>query len=112
MADFFHAIGSGLALREAEKERRRNCSPRSSVCDTSAPGEYPRQAIKNGTPTGKIAEPLLKDGKLVPNNLVNDLIADLFRSSCRPERFVLDGYPRTLSQCSGSTSSCARSASI
>jgi adenylate kinase len=40
----------------------------------------------------------MRSGKLVPDSLVNDLIADLFRRDDRPERFVMDGYPRTLAQ--------------
>jgi adenylate kinase len=34
----------------------------------------------------------------VPDDLVNDLIAERFRRSDRPTRFVMDGYPRTLAQ--------------
>jgi adenylate kinase len=61
-------------------------------------GDILREAIKNHTPTGKQAEPYLKAGKLVPDDMVNSLIADLFHSDARPARFVLDGYPRTVSQ--------------
>ncbi len=34
----------------------------------------------------------------MPDDLVNELIADRFRAEDRPEHFVLDGYPRTLAQ--------------
>jgi adenylate kinase len=34
----------------------------------------------------------------VPDDLVNELIADRFRRDDRPEQFVMDGYPRTLAQ--------------
>lgn len=61
-------------------------------------GDILREAIKNRTPTGKQAEPYLKTGKLVPDDTVNSLIADLFHSKERPTQFVLDGYPRTVSQ--------------
>jgi adenylate kinase len=61
-------------------------------------GDILREAIKNNTPTGKLAEPYIKAGKLVPDDLVNSLIADLFRGKNRPTKFVLDGYPRTISQ--------------
>lgn len=61
-------------------------------------GDILREAIKHGTPTGKLAEPYLQAGKLVPDDMVNSLIADLFHSKNRPEKFVLDGYPRTVSQ--------------
>jgi len=61
-------------------------------------GDILREAIKNGTPAGQQAEPCIKAGQLVPDDLVNNLVADLFQSKRRPERFVLDGYPRTISQ--------------
>ncbi len=61
-------------------------------------GDILRDAIRLQTPTGVLIGPLLKQGLLAPDPLVNDLIAELFRGTARPERFVLDGYPRTLSQ--------------
>lgn len=61
-------------------------------------GELLREAIRQGTPLGRQIEPLLKQGLLVEDLIVNDVIAELFRSANRPERFVLDGYPRTYAQ--------------
>jgi adenylate kinase len=61
-------------------------------------GDILRDAIRIGTPAGRLAEPYVNNGKLVPDSLVNDLIADRFRRDDRPERFVMDGYPRTLAQ--------------
>jgi adenylate kinase len=63
-----------------------------------ATGDILREAIRLGTPAGRNVEPFLKQGKLVPDDLVNDLVADRFRRDDRPERFVMDGYPRTLAQ--------------
>lgn len=57
-----------------------------------------RDAIARGTEVGKLAGPLIKQGLLAPDTVVNDLVAELFRSPERPERFVMDGYPRTYSQ--------------
>jgi len=57
-----------------------------------------RDAIAHGTPMGKMAEPYLRDGKYVPDRLVNQLIAELFRGYERPAQFVMDGYPRTTAQ--------------
>jgi adenylate kinase len=65
-----------------------------------ATGDILREAIRLGTPQGRKAEPFQKDGKLVPDDLVNELVADRFRRDDRPERFVMDGYPRTLAQAS------------
>lgn len=62
-----------------------------------ATGDILREAIRRRTPLGLQAEPFQEKGKLVPDNLVNDLVTNRFRRD-RPERFVLDGYPRTLAQ--------------
>ena len=61
-------------------------------------GDILRDAIARDTPTGRAAKPLIDQGLLVPDPVVNDLVAELFRGPYRPERFVMDGYPRTYSQ--------------
>lgn len=61
-------------------------------------GNILRDAVAKGTPAGKLAEPVMKAGKLVPDDIVNQLVADRFGSPGRPEQFVFDGYPRTLPQ--------------
>jgi adenylate kinase len=61
-------------------------------------GDLLREAIRHGTSIGKVAEPLLKAGKLVPDDWVNALVEELFHGPSRPNCFVLDGYPRTLKQ--------------
>lgn len=61
-------------------------------------GDILRDAVGRGTSAGRLAEPYMKSGQLAPDDLVNELVADRFRRDDRPERFVLDGYPRTLAQ--------------
>ena len=61
-------------------------------------GDILRESIRLGTAVGREAEPLIKRGLLVPDPMVNDMVAELFRGPDRPERFVLDGYPRTVAQ--------------
>jgi adenylate kinase len=61
-------------------------------------GAMLRDAISRGTEMGKQIKPLMDQGLLVPDSIVNEVVAELFRSSSRPERFVMDGYPRTYSQ--------------
>ena len=61
-------------------------------------GDIIREAIRNETPAGKRAKPYVQSGKLVPDHLVNDLVADRFRGPDRPAKFVMDGYPRTVAQ--------------
>lgn len=60
-------------------------------------GDILREAIRSGTAVGREAKPLLGAGRLVPDTMANDMVADLFRAH-RPEKFVMDGYPRTYSQ--------------
>lgn len=57
-----------------------------------------RDAIERGTAIGQLAGPLIKQGLLVPDTVVNDVVAELFRGPQRPECFVMDGYPRTYAQ--------------
>ena len=61
-------------------------------------GDLLREAIRQQTPLGVRAQSYVASGLFVPDELVNDLIAERFRRDDRPERFVMDGYPRTLAQ--------------
>lgn len=61
-------------------------------------GDILREAIRQQTPAGKRAHPYVEQGQLVPDDLVNDVIAERFNLNDPPQCFVLDGYPRTLAQ--------------
>ncbi len=61
-------------------------------------GDILREAVRLKTHAGKRAEPFVVTGRLVPDDLVNEMVADRFRRDDRPEDFLLDGYPRTLAQ--------------
>jgi adenylate kinase len=61
-------------------------------------GDLLRAAAAAETPLGLLAKPYMDAGQLAPDDIVNDLVAERIRREDRPERFVLDGYPRTLSQ--------------
>ncbi|HYV34441.1 MAG TPA: adenylate kinase [Gemmataceae bacterium] len=61
-------------------------------------GDMLRDAIRLATPAGRKAQPFVAAGQLVPDDLVNQIIADFFSRDDRPEKFVMDGYPRTLPQ--------------
>ena len=61
-------------------------------------GEILRDAIRRQTDLGRHVEQTIKQGLLVSDPIVNDVVAELFRGAHRPERFVMDGYPRTLAQ--------------
>lgn len=62
-----------------------------------ATGDMLRTAIARGTAAGKKAEAFVNGGKLVPDELINEIIAELFRADS-PQQFVFDGYPRTAVQ--------------
>src|SRR5947209_1622128 len=47
-------------------------------------GDILREAIRQKTPAGKLAEPYLVNGKFVPDDVVNELVADRFRRDDRP----------------------------
>ncbi len=61
-------------------------------------GDILREAIRQTHGRRTRAKPFVDTGKLVPDDLVNDVIAERFKRDDRPERFVMDGYPRTLAQ--------------
>jgi adenylate kinase len=61
-------------------------------------GDILREAIREKSTLGKAAEPFILKGELVPDDLVNEMIAERFRRDDRPECFVTDGYPRTVAQ--------------
>jgi adenylate kinase len=61
-------------------------------------GDILRESIRKGTPAGKMAEPYVSKGKLVPDALVNELVNAYFDGDERPTGFVMDGYPRTVDQ--------------
>jgi adenylate kinase len=71
---------------------------RKGLCHFST-GDILREAVRLGTPAGRQAAPFVRKGDLVPDALVNRMVAERFlhHGEC-PTRFVMDGYPRTESQ--------------
>ncbi|MFA5625052.1 MAG: adenylate kinase [Bradymonadales bacterium] len=72
-----------------------------SLCETLkiphiSTGDMLRQARSEGTELGKLAESYLGAGKLVPDDLVNAIVAERLRKE--NGGYLLDGYPRTLVQ--------------
>lgn len=61
-------------------------------------GDILREAVRQRTPLGEVARPYMEQGRYVPDDVVNGIIADRFRREDRPQHFVLDGYPRTRPQ--------------
>ena len=61
-------------------------------------GDMLRQAVVSGTPLGKKAESYMKQGALVPDNLVIEMIVERISWQDAKNGFLLDGFPRTLAQ--------------
>ncbi len=51
-----------------------------------------------GTPLGREAKQLMEQGKLVPDELVNQMVAERLKQPDARSGYILDGYPRTLGQ--------------
>lgn len=70
---------------------------RYGICQVST-GEILRKAVKEQTSLGKKAKAYMEEGKLLPDDIVVDLVAEKLGSpECR-QGFVLDGFPRTAAQ--------------
>jgi len=63
-----------------------------------ATGDMLRTAIAEGTELGRRADPLVKAGELVPDDLMIGLIRDRLARDDTRNGFVLDGFPRTAVQ--------------
>jgi adenylate kinase len=63
-----------------------------------ATGDLLRDALKNSTPIGLNAKSYMDSGQLVPDSLVLELIYENIQSLPSKTGFILDGFPRTLSQ--------------
>jgi adenylate kinase len=57
-----------------------------------------REAVEHGTMLGRQAEPLMNEGKLVPDALVCGVIAERLDAAEAGDGFLLDGFPRTIVQ--------------
>ena len=61
-------------------------------------GDILRKAVAAGTELGKQAKVLMEAGKLVPDEVVNGIIADALAQPAQARGFLLDGFPRTVPQ--------------
>ena len=61
-------------------------------------GDILRRAIKEGTETGIKAKSFIDAGKLVPDEVIIDIVKErLAKDDCK-NAYILDGYPRTVPQ--------------
>jgi len=61
-------------------------------------GDIFRSHIAGSTQLGRLAQSYLDAGKLVPDDVTNDMVRDRLGSADCADGFVLDGYPRTVAQ--------------
>lgn len=61
-------------------------------------GDVLRGEMKNGTELGKIAKGYMDEGKLLPDDLIVDMLASKLDSFEGSKGVIFDGFPRTLAQ--------------
>lgn len=63
-----------------------------------ATGDIFRAEVKNESTLGKKVKDYLQSGKLVPDEIVNELLRNWLNKPESRQGFILDGYPRTVEQ--------------
>ncbi len=63
-----------------------------------ATGDIIRLAMKEGTAWGKKAEAFVREGQLVPDEVVIGIVRERLSQDDVRQGFILDGFPRTLKQ--------------
>src|SRR3954449_7795027 len=61
-------------------------------------GDLLRANVSRGTALGKIAKETMDRGELVPDSLVNEMVAARLLEPDTIKGYILDGFPRTLPQ--------------
>lgn len=61
-------------------------------------GDMFRRHIKEQTPLGQLAKKYIDEGKLVPDDVVVDMVEQRLKEPDCENGFLLDGFPRTLPQ--------------
>jgi adenylate kinase len=61
-------------------------------------GDIFRANIKGGTPLGLLAKSYIDSGKLVPDDVTVDIVANRLKEEDCASGFIMDGFPRTVPQ--------------
>ena len=65
---------------------------------TISTGNILRAAIKDGTPVGLVAKSYMDEGKLVPDDIIIEIIHERVAAEDCAKGYILDGVPRTIAQ--------------
>ena len=57
-----------------------------------------RAEIREGTQLGRIAEKYIENGQLIPDDLIIDMLADVYDTMRQGPGVIFDGFPRTIVQ--------------
>jgi len=82
-------VGKGTIAKEIVKEK--------SIPQIST-GDLLRAAVKEGSELGKKAKEYMDAGRLVPDDLVINLLKERISKDDCKNGFILDGFPRTIPQ--------------
>jgi len=88
------APGSGKGTQSSTLKREYG------LCHLST-GDILREEVAASTDVGKMAQDIMKNGDLVPDNVVIDLVQKKLRTPQCRRGFILDGFPRTVHQAEG-----------
>ena len=61
-------------------------------------GDVLRAEIKQGTELGRTAQQFIDKGQLIPDELMIEILANVYDSLCPCEGVIFDGFPRTIPQ--------------
>lgn len=61
-------------------------------------GDLLREAVKSGSEVGKKANEYMRQGLLVPDGIIHQIIVERLSNDESKKGFLMDGYPRTLAQ--------------
>ncbi|MHA1268320.1 MAG: adenylate kinase [Candidatus Helarchaeota archaeon] len=88
---FLGLPGAGKGT-QAEKVRNKFNIPQIST------GDILRENVRLGTDLGKKAASYMNEGKLVPDDVIIDMIKNRLSADDCKNGFILDGFPRTIKQ--------------
>ena len=61
-------------------------------------GDFLRKEISENTPVGKTISSTISSGSFVSDEIVSDLIENVFKEKKYKNKIIFDGYPRSLNQ--------------